>query len=236
MEDFSIKPYEIKKIQKILETKEVEELIECLKTFEIHAKSIGEGGNAEILAIEEGPFSKVCLKKVKETPQLVYNTIDRENELQGKAHKAGVRTPLALLSIETESGDEFFLMEKIDGINVEEALAQPSKVPDAFSNEPFMKDLDDQIKKMHNAGIYHRDLHVRNVMIDKAGQPVIIDFGTAVEGTGSDFTYEELATVYDEKKKGYTQVSGKFQDDLKMVRNLRSAIIPLARRKLDKVE
>ena len=67
----SIKSFEIKKVQKIVESKETEALLECLATLELHAESIGEGGNAEVFALGAGPFSKVCLKKVKEKQQII---------------------------------------------------------------------------------------------------------------------------------------------------------------------
>jgi tRNA A-37 threonylcarbamoyl transferase component Bud32 len=143
------------------------------------------------------------------------------------ARKAGVRTPLALISVETDQGT-FFIMEKVEGHNVEEVIATPSLLPPSFDYELFFKDLEQQVKKMHDAGIFHRDLHIRNVMINEEGQPVIIDFGTATEGTGSDFTYEELANLYNENTGRYELVSGHFKDDLQMVKNLKSALRPLA--------
>jgi serine/threonine protein kinase len=227
MEKIDIKPFEIKKVQKIVESKETQALVECLESLEIHAETIGEGGNAEVLAIAEGPFSKVCLKRIRETPQIICNDIDRENELQGKARRAGVRTPLALISFETEDEKKYFIMEKIVGNNIEEIIGTPSKLPESFSYEIFIKDLEDQIKKLHNAGIYHRDLHIRNVMINEEGLPVIIDFGTATEGTGSDNTYEEYASKFNPVTGRYEQVEGIFNDDIKMFRNLKSALAPV---------
>lgn len=228
----NINPLEIRKVQRIVESRETEALVECLSRLELHAEVIGEGGNAEVLAIEEGQFSKVCLKKIREKPQMVCNSIDRENELQGKAQAAGVRTPLALISLETEKGT-FFIMEKVNGYNVEEVISNPSRLPESFNFETFCRELDAQISTLHNAGIYHRDLHIRNVMINEEGLPVIIDFGTATEGTGSDFTYEELATVYNAKTNRYDTVSGAFKDDLQMVRNLKSALRPIVPQSID---
>ncbi len=229
-----IQPFEMRKVRKIVETKETEALLECINSLEIHAESIGEGGNAEVFAIEGGQFSKVCLKRIKEKQQLICNSIDEENKFQGKAREAGVRTPLALISIDTDKGS-FLIMERVDGCTVEQAIQDPSQLPENFSYQIFANDLDDQILKMHNAGIYHRDLHVRNVMINNQGMPVIIDFGTATEGTGSDFTYEQLATVYNQKTGKYDQVSGVFKDDLQMVRSLKSALRPTGlRHSIDK--
>lgn len=231
MENINIKPFEIKKVQKIIESKESNSLLNCIETLEIYAEKIGEGGNADILAVSQGPFSKVCLKKIKEKPQLICNSIDRENEFQEKAREAGVRTPLTLISFETEGGGNYFVMEKIIGSNLEEVLIDSSLLPENFSYDLFIKDLEDQVQKMHNAGIYHRDLHNRNVMVNEKGLPVIIDFGTATEGTGSDFTYEELANVYNSSKGTYEQVSGKFKDDLQMLKNMKSALVAIRYKK-----
>lgn len=230
MESLELKPFEIKKVQKIVESKETEMLLECLEKLEIHAESIGFGGNAEVLAMAEGPFSKVCLKRIKEKPQILCNDIDRENELQGLARKAGVRTPLALISMETEKG-MFFIMEKIIGTTVEEVLITPSKLPEDFSIEVFNRELDEQIELLHQANIYHRDLHSKNVMINEKGLPVIIDFGTAIEGSGGDFTYEEYATVYNAALGRYDQVNGIFKDDKINARNIKSALAPIALKK-----
>ena len=230
MESLELKPFEIKKVQKIVESKETEMLLECLEKLEIHAESIGFGGNAEVLAIAEGPFSKVCLKRIKEKPQILCNDIDRENELQGLARKAGVRTPLALISMETKKGT-FFIMEKIIGTTVEEVLITPSKLPEDFSIEVFNRELDEQIELLHRANIYHRDLHSKNVMINEKGLPVIIDFGTAIEGSGGDFTYEEYATVYNAASGRYDQVNGIFKDDKINARNIKSALAPIALKK-----
>ena len=82
---------------------------------------------------------------------------------------------------------------------------------------------------MPERGIYHRDLHYSNVMIDEEGLPVIIDFGTATEGSGSDFTYEESVSMYDEKKGRYSLVNGYFKDDLVMVKNIKEGIKNLRR-------
>ena len=223
------KPFKIEKIEKIVDNKENFELMECLKKLEKNFVSIGEGGNANIYVADGTVFEKICFKKIKKNPQIQYNNIDAEHEYQMKVKNLGVRTPLTLMSFKTEEGEEYLVMEKIEGPNLKEAIDNPSLVPDNFNYKDFCKSLDDQISKMHNdgrmlEGVYHRDLHLKNVMIDKDGLPVIIDFGTAVQGTGSDATYEESVSMFDEKKGRYDFVNGYFKDDLEMVRIIKSEL------------
>jgi tRNA A-37 threonylcarbamoyl transferase component Bud32 len=222
----TIQPFEIKKIQRLIESKQVEELVDCLSRLEIHAEPIGVGGNAEVLAIEGGMFAKVCLKKIKQIPQMKCNDIDTETKIQAMVRKAGVRTPLALVSFEA-NGQEYLIMERVIGSTIAEIAASPSKLPEDFDASLFMGTLGDMVHRMHEAGIYHRDLHTRNVMVDDKGQPVIIDFGTATvqEGSGGgDFIYEESVQMYDHVNKKYSYVSGAFKDDLVMIKNMRGTI------------
>lgn len=213
----------IEKIEKIVDSKNIIDLIECIKSLEIKAFPIGEGGNAIVYVAQGTVFEKVCLKKIKEKPQIIFNDIYQEYDFQIKAREAGVRTPFSLISIKTNDGD-YLIMEKIEGHSVGEIIKDPNLLPLNFNAKKFCESLDDQISKMHTKGLYHRDLHDDNVMIDKEGLPVIIDFGTATEGTGSDNTYSESVSMYDTKKGRYTLAHGFFKDDLEMVKNIKSNI------------
>jgi len=120
-------------------------------------------------------------------------------------------------------------MERINGCTVKEAIDNPTLLPDNFNYKVFIDDLTDQILKMHNKngmsdGVYHRDLHQGNVMINEDGLAVIIDFGTAIEGSGSDLTYEEEVSMYNEKKGRYELVSDYFKDDLNMIKEIKNAL------------
>lgn len=223
------KKFEIKHVQKIIESKDAQALEECIASLEINAVSIGEGGNAVVYVAEGTPFEKVCLKKIKEKQQIIYNDVDQESIYQMKVREAGVNTPFSLLSLKTEGG-HFIVMERINGNSVKDILKDDKLMPPNFNYKIFCDSLDLQISKMHKAGIYHRDLHEGNVMVEiQEGEgvpplPVIIDFGSATEGTGSDFTYEESVMSYNEKTGHYDLVNGYFKDDLIMARNIKSSL------------
>jgi len=214
---------EIRQVEVLIASQETKDLLECIASLEVNAVPIGEGGNAIIYASEEPSFSKVCLKKVKQKQQIICNDINEENDYQIKARKAGVRTPLSLISLKTDQGD-FMVMERIVGNSVKEILKKEMLMPEKFDYKIFCESLDLQISKMHFAGIFHRDLHDGNVMIDEEGLPVVIDFGTATEGSGSDYTYSESVSMYNEKKGRYEFVSGVFKDDIKMVKNIKESL------------
>ena len=218
-----IKPYEVKKVAKIVESKETLKLINCLQTLELHATSIGEGGNADVLVAEETPFKKVCLKKIKQKPLILSNDIDQEHKYQIMAREAGVPTPLPLISFETEK-EKYLIMERVYGHTILEILEKPSLLSKKYDFAVFSKALDEAIKKMHGAGLYHRDLHSKNVMINKDGMPIIIDFGTATIGSGSDFTYEESVSMLNPATGKHEMKTGYFKDDLVMARNLKASL------------
>lgn len=226
------KVFKAEHIKRLVDAKENKEInvIECMLSAELEADPIGEGGNAEIFIPVEKAWETVCLKKIKERPLLHCNNIDEELRLQKKARRCGVRTPLCIISFE-EKGEKFFIMERIFGNTIEEILKNPALLPEKFNYKIFCKSLDEQIKKLHTAdgqmgGIYHRDLHLGNIMIDEGGLPVIIDFGAATEGTGSDFAYEESVAMLNSKTGRYDFVNGYFKDDLEMVKNIKTALKP----------
>lgn len=208
--------FKLEKVQKIIENKVTEDLLYCLDVLELRAVSIGEGDSAEVLVAEGTPFEKVCLKRIKKNPPVICNDIDEENAFQIKAQEAGVRTPLPLISLQTNKGP-CFLMERIEGHSMKDILQKPELLPKDFKYDNFFKLLENQISLMHRAGLYHRDLHSGNVMIDKESLPVIIDFGSAINGSGSDFTYEGDVLSYNKKLGRYESKSGTFKDDLKSI-------------------
>ena len=215
-------PFEVKKVAKIVESKEVDNLVECISTLELSAKEIGQGRNAVVYAAEGTVYENVCLKRIRNKPEVLANTIDEEHKFQIEAKNVGVRTPLSLVSLETQNGI-YLIMERVNGPTAAAVASDPRLAPENFNYSEFCKALDAEIQKLHTAGIYHRDLHGGNVMIDaNDGLPWIIDYGTAVHGTGGEMTYDEYASVYDPVSGRYEQRQRFYRDDLESVRKIKA--------------
>jgi predicted Ser/Thr protein kinase len=96
---------------------------------------------------------------------------------------------------------EMLVMERVRGMNIEQIIDQSKFplefLPETFSFKEFEADLLDQIERLHEAGIYHRDITLRNVMIEsQTGKPWIIDFGISNDVPGDD-PYFHLSTTVD---------------------------------------
>ena len=78
----------------------------------------------------------------------------------------------------------YIVMEPIDGKNLAELYPQGSQVEPQLLEDILCKLLC-ALEPLHKQGIIHRDIKPGNIMLTKAGEPVLIDFGAArpMEGT-----------------------------------------------------
>lgn len=227
------KAFHLETVKRYIETKEVEELLECLGNLESQAVSIGEGKNAEVFGLDEGTFKSVCMKKIKEHPELKCNDLDTEVEFQNRIRELGIKTPLTLAyMVDTDSKEEFILMERIYGCSIGDIVYGEAQVPDNYDHKTFFIKLKESVKKMHENNIHHRDLHEGNVMIDDKGEPVIIDFGTSCNAfSGDEFPYKEEVRVFNKNTGRYEFKSGYFRDDERMLYQLELKMREFARNK-----
>lgn len=193
-------------VSEFVKRKTNEEIIACLERNFSNAEKIGEGKNAEVFGLAEGAFEKMCVKRLRKgVPKT--NGPKEEFQFQEKVDRAGVRTPLAIMWLrDTLTREEYIIMEKIKGSSLAEIFSGAAYTPENFDLDTFIKELDNQVHKMNNAGIFHRDLHEGNIMIDENGDPVIIDFGQAFEWSGDKenvevIYFEENPVLYDTRTK-----------------------------------
>ena len=76
------------------------------------------------------------------------------------------------------------VMEKIEGMNLEEYLTQRNNEPiGERAAVRWLKQLAEILHKVHQQQYFHRDIKPPNIMLRPSGQLVLIDFGTAREVT-----------------------------------------------------
>jgi hypothetical protein len=80
-----------------------------------------------------------------------------------------------VLDINEHAGTHYLTMRYIDGVPLAERLPT-----DFRAAAELLRTLALAVVEAHRFGIIHRDLNPRNVLITRAGQPVITDFGVAL--------------------------------------------------------
>ena len=84
---------------------------------------------------------------------------------------------VAIHEVGEQAGQPFFSMDYVEGPCLSELVREhPLPAPRAAG---FVKTIAEAIQYAHERGVLHRDLKPSNVLIDRAGQPRIIDFGLA---------------------------------------------------------
>jgi serine/threonine protein kinase len=187
-------------LEKISIVKEYEPLIkEVIANNEAEIKFVlsnadsrlGEGRTANVCFLEAN--TKVCLKIYKKEENITgadfYLPAAKEmsflDKLQGLDAKVRIPKAYACFEDDEKQNSDFLMMEALSAVSVDDILQGRADLPANFDLASFRNDMIDFVQKMHKAGVYHRDLHEGNIMIDKeTGQIYVIDFGAASEFYG----------------------------------------------------
>lgn len=239
MEGFNkIKKFNIFENQKPLDMKEnafyIEDFAEEIFTKE---QRIDFGKSADVF---RDPLNGYCYKVITRSMESLLKAEEEAQflvELQS-LRQEGVEVPQPLFSIEASIKNPFtgklqnksiLCMETLNGITLKDVFERKKELPENFDIIKFCSTLNSFIKKMNeDYGIYHRDLHEGNVMIDiETGMPCVFDFGlskkkiltdedpykTEVDIRGNIFTFhkddEQAIKIENRLKDFYISKKGK---------------------------
>jgi serine/threonine protein kinase len=192
-----------------LEGIDVHNIVKTIKTILANQHQIGEGADA-VVVIEKNEIRhlppEICYKiaKAEITPR-GRNSMDVEAELQSIAYDA-LNSPSSRIHVpqpfyQTDFGSiKLIAMEKLPAKTVDDILRGLGAVPEWLDIDEFCADLEAALDVLHAARVFHRDLHIGNVMLSQATEPptsgphgYIIDFGL------SCLANEDFDPYYDEK-------------------------------------
>ena len=149
---------------------------------------IGTGGMGAVYeAMQENPRRKVAVKVMKRgiTSDSAQRRFHLEAQLLGRLHHPGIAQIYEAGTWDDGTGGvPFFAMEYIAGAK-ELIQYADDKGLDVKQKMELFADICDAVHHGHQKGIIHRDLKPGNILIDRGGNPKVIDFGVA-RSTDSD--------------------------------------------------
>ncbi len=142
---------------------------------------LGRGGMGVVYEAEQDkPHRRVALKVIRPgcaTPSSL-RRFEHESQMLGRLQHPGIAQIFEADTADTGNGPQpYFAMEFIHGL----PLGTYCHKHDCGTRQQLelMSKVCDAIQHAHVEGVVHRDLKPSNILVDKAGQPKVLDFGVA---------------------------------------------------------
>jgi serine/threonine protein kinase len=92
------------------------------------------------------------------------------------------------------NGTAYMVMDYVEGESYEARLQRIGTEPDQGSLMAVVVPILEGLAEVHGKGLLHRDIKPENILINRRGQPVLIDFGSAREAVGKTVTMTSIVT------------------------------------------
>ena len=139
---------------------------------------VGRGGMGVVYKARERDLNRVVALKMILASE--WASVEEIRRFQAEARATARlrhRNIVAIHEIGEESGRHFFAMDFVEGESLSAIVARGPLVPEQAAR--WMVSIAEAVHHLHEQGIVHRDLKPSNVLIDSAGEPVVMDFGLA---------------------------------------------------------
>ncbi|PYY06211.1 MAG: serine/threonine protein kinase, partial [Acidobacteria bacterium] len=138
----------------------------------------------------------VALKVIR--PELASNPaiIQRFKQELILARQVTHRNVIRIYDLGEADSVKFITMEFVEGQDLRSLLSERGKLPPAEAVE-IMQQVCHALEAAHTEGVIHRDLKPQNIMCDKSGRVIVMDFGLArtLEGEGMTQTGALIGTM-----------------------------------------
>jgi len=158
---------------------------------------LGEGGMGAVYKASDRELNRpVALKVIR--PELARNQsiVDRFKQELLLAHQVTHKNVIRIYDLGESEGLKFITMEFVEGEDLRSLLIRQKKLSPEEA-VVIMLQVCRALDAAHTVGIIHRDLKPQNIMRDKSGRILVMDFGLArtLEGDGMTQTGALVGTM-----------------------------------------
>ncbi|MCO5167794.1 MAG: protein kinase [Planctomycetes bacterium] len=156
-----------------------------LGDFELERK-VGQGGMGEVWLARQVSLDRPVAVKV--LPRSLANQDNFIERFQREAKAAASLVHpnvLQIYSFGVSEGTPYFAMEFVEGEDLQQRMRRGGGL-DWPEMARIMIGVGSALASAHEKGIVHRDIKPSNIMIDRAGQVKVMDFGLAKATTGGN--------------------------------------------------
>src|SRR5690348_13331927 len=158
---------------------------------------LGRGGMGAVYKARDREVDRVVALKVIR-PDLAGNAamLDRFKQELVLSHQVTHKNVVRIYDLGEADGVKFITMEYIEGSDLRSIILEKKRFPPAEAVE-IMLQVCRALEAVHAVGVIHRDLKPQNIMRDKQGRVVVMDFGLArlVESNGMTQTGALVGTM-----------------------------------------
>jgi eukaryotic-like serine/threonine-protein kinase len=147
---------------------------------------LGQGGMGAVYkAIDRELNRTVAVKVIRPDLARDQGIVDRFKQELLLAHQVTHRNVIRIYDLSEADGMKFITMEYVEGENLLTLLHEKKKFSPEEAVE-IMQQVCRALEAAHTVGVIHRDLKPQNIMRDKTGRILVMDFGLArtLEGDG----------------------------------------------------
>src|SRR6202050_696413 len=147
---------------------------------------LGEGGMGAVYKARDRELDRfVALKLIRRELAANPAIVARFQQELLPSHQVTHKNVIRIYDLGDADGLKFISMEFVEGEDLRSLILEKTKFPPEEAVE-IIQQVCHALEAAHSVGVIHRDLKPQNIMRDKAGRILVMDFGMArtVEGDG----------------------------------------------------